>query len=86
MKISIEGENSQDESISVSHGDSGMVVNTGKIALSDGRSVGTDYACGNPKENKKPGLHKVPEIQETRYLHFICSMYTPIYASIFLKN
>ena len=49
LKSSIAGENSQDESIS--HGDSGVIVNTGKIALSDGCSVGTDYACGNPKEN-----------------------------------
>ena len=49
LKSSIAGENSQDESIS--HGDSGMIVNTGKIALSDGCSVGTDYACGNPEEN-----------------------------------
>ena len=60
LKISIEGENSQDESIS--HGDSEMVVKTGKIALSDGRSVGTDYACGNPEENSNSVF--------TKYLRF----------------
>jgi len=60
LKSSIKGENSQDESIS--HGDSEMVVKTGKIALSDGRSVGTDYACGNPEENSNSVF--------TKYLRF----------------
>ena len=60
LKSSIKGENSQDESIS--HGDSEMVVKTGNIALSDGRSVGTDYACGNPEENSKSVF--------TKYLRF----------------
>ena len=47
LKSSIKGESSQDESIS--HGDSGMVVNTGTSAppAIDGCSVGTAYACGN---------------------------------------
>ena len=40
----------------------GMVVNTGKIALSDGRSVSTDYACGNPEENSNSVF--------TKYLRF----------------
>ena len=60
LKSSIKGENSQDESIS--HGDSEMVVKTGKIALSDGCSVGTDYACGNPEENSNSVF--------TKYLRF----------------
>ena len=62
LKSSIKGENSQDEYIS--HGDSEMVVKTGKIALSDGRSVGTDYACicGNPEENSNSVF--------TKYLRF----------------
>ena len=44
------------------HGDSEMVVKTGKIALFDGRSVGTDYACGNPEENSNSVF--------TKYLRF----------------
>ena len=56
LKSSIKSENSQDESIS--YGDSEMVVKTGKIALSDGHSVGTDYACGNPEENSNSVLTK----------------------------